>query len=138
MTPSKLWKVRALFLTSVPKIQFKYAPGLKALYGASSVIEIYSATEGVFAQQKDELPYVTPNYDTYLFEVRTGGGVKMLHEMSRGEWGSIIISSCLFPRYEIGDLIECMGSDYYRVFGRKKLWPLLEHWGYRALTRWFT
>jgi GH3 auxin-responsive promoter len=138
MTPSRLWKMRALFLTSVPKIQFKYGPGLRALYGASNIVEIYSATEGVFAQQKDELPYVTPNYDTYLFEVRTGRGVKMLHEMKRGEWGSIIISSCLFPRYDIGDLIECMGSDYYRVFGRKKLWPLLEHWGYRALTRWFT
>ncbi len=137
-SPSKLWKVKALFLTSVPKIQFKYGPALKALYGESSIVEIYSATEGVFAQQKDELPYVVPNYDTYLFEVRVGRKVKMLDKMRRGEWGSIIISSCLFPRYEIGDLIECMGSGYYRVFGRKKLAPLLEHWGYRALTRWFT
>ncbi len=62
----------------------------------------------------------------------------MLHEMRRGEWGSLIISSCLFPRYEIGDLVECMGAGYYRVFGRKKLLPRLEHVGYRLLTRWFT
>ncbi len=137
-TPAKLWRMKTLFLTSVPKIQFKYGPILKALYGASAIVEIYSATEGVFAQQMDELPYVSPNYDSYLFEVRGKKEVKMLHEMKRGEWGSIIISSCLFPRYEIGDLIECMGPSYYRVFGRKKLWPLLEHRGYRALTRWFT
>lgn len=137
-TPSKLWRIKALFLTSVPKIQFKYGPALKALYGASAIVEIYSATEGVFAQQKDDLPYVMPNYETYLFEVRKRGDVKMLHEMRRGEWGSIVISSCLFPRYEIGDLVECMGSGYYRVFGRKKLLPLLEHLGYRSLTRWFT
>lgn len=137
-TPGKLWDVKALFLTSVPKIQFKYGPMLKALYGDSSIVEIYSATEGVFAQQRDELPYVSPNYDSYLFEVRRGREVKMLHEMHRGEWGSIIISSCLFPRYEIGDLIECMGDGYFRVFGRKKLLPLLEHIGYRAVTRWFT
>ncbi len=137
-TPASLWRMKALFLTSVPKIQFKYGPMLRALYGASSIVEIYSATEGVFAQQMDELPYVSPNYDSYVFEVRGREGLKMLHEMKRGEWGSIIISSCLFPRYEIGDLIECMGPSYYRVFGRKKLWPLLEHRGYRALTRWFT
>ncbi len=138
ITPRRLWRMKALFLTSVPKIQFRYGPALRALYGVSSIVEIYSATEGVFAQQKDHLPYVTPNFDTYFFEVRMHGGVKMLHEMRRGEWGSIIISSCLFPRYEIGDLVECMGLGYYRVFGRKKLWPLLEHLGYRALTRWFT
>lgn len=137
-TPGRLWRMKTLFLTSVPKIQFKYGPALKALYGVPVIVEIYSATEGVFAQQLDSLPYVSPNYDTYLFEVRIGRGVKMLHEMRRGEWGSLIVSSCLFPRYEIGDLVECMGTGYYRVFGRRKLWPRLEHMGYRLLTRWFT
>lgn len=136
--PHNLWKIRALFLTSVPKIQFKYAPVMKAQYGASAVVEIYSATEGVFAQQMDTLPYVTPNCDTYLLEACTRGGLKMLHEMKRGEWGSIVISSCLFPRYEIGDLVECMGNGYYRVFGRDKWWVRFEHRGYRALTSWFT
>jgi hypothetical protein len=56
----------------------------------------------------------------------------MLHELERGEWGSLIISSCMFPRYEIGDLIEAAGKNYYRVFGRKKASTLLEHRLYRA------
>jgi len=34
-----------------------------------------------FAQQRDELPYVSPNYDAYLFEVETSSGIKMLHEI---------------------------------------------------------
>ena len=61
----------------------------------------------------------------------------MLYEMRRGEWGRVIISSCLFPRYDIGDMIECMGKHYYRVFGRARLRTILEHRLYRALTRWF-
>jgi hypothetical protein len=97
------------------------------------VIEIYSATEGVFAQQLDELPYVTPNYDTYLFEVETGKRTKMLHELKRGEWGKLIVSSCMFPRYNIGDLIEATGKNYFRVFGRNNALTLLEHRLYRLL-----
>jgi hypothetical protein len=60
----------------------------------------------------------------------------MLHELKRGEWGSLILSSCMFPRYEIGDLIEAAGKNYYRVFGRKKASTLLEHRLYRAFLRW--
>lgn len=62
--------------------------------------------------------------------------VKMLHELKRGEWGSLILSSCMFPRYEIGDLIEAAGKNYYRVFGRKKVSTLLEHGLYRSVLRW--
>jgi len=91
--PKELWNLRALFCTSVRKIQFKYAPILKKYFGHVPVVEIYSATEGVFAQQLDDLPYVTPNYDTYFFEVETGKGTKMLHELKRGEWGKLVISS---------------------------------------------
>ncbi|MGF3523141.1 MAG: GH3 family domain-containing protein, partial [Candidatus Bathyarchaeia archaeon] len=72
--PSDLWSLQAMFCTSVPKIQFKYAPVLRKYFGNVPVIEMYTATEGVFAQQHDDLPYVTPNYDTYLFEVVTGKG----------------------------------------------------------------
>lgn len=129
--PKELWDLRALFCTSVRKIQFKYAPILRKYFGQIPVVEIYSATEGVFAQQLDELPYVTPNYDKYFFEVETGQGTKMLHELKRGEWGKLIISSCMFPRYDIGDLIEAAGKNYFRVIGRNSTLTLLEHRLYR-------
>ncbi len=136
-TPKELWNVKAIFCTSVRKIQFKYAPKLRKYFGEIPIVEIYSATEGVFAQQIDDLPYVTPNYDSYLFEVETSRGVKMLHELKRGEWGKLIISSCMFPRYDIGDLVEAMGKNYFRVFGRDKILHILEHRLYRFLFGWF-
>jgi len=135
--PKNLWRMRALFCTSVPKIHIKYKPKLKALYGEVSVVEMYSATEGVYAQQLDDYPYVCPNYDAYLLEVNMEKETKMLHEMKRGEWGRLIVSSCLFPRYDIGDMIECMGKNYFRVFGRARLKTILEHRIWRLLTRWF-
>jgi hypothetical protein len=134
--PRDLWNFRALFCTSVRKIQFKYAPILRKYFGNIPVVEIYSATEGVFAQQLDQLPYVTPNYDTYLFEVQTNKGTKMLHELKRGEWGRLIVSTCMLPRYAIGDLIESAGNNYYRVIGREKKLTLLEHQLYRTFFGW--
>jgi hypothetical protein len=135
--PKDLWRFKALFCTSVRKIQFKYAPILRKYFGQAPVVEIYSATEGVFAQQIDDLPYVTPNYDKYVFEVETGQGTKMLHELKRGEWGKLIISSCLFPRYDIGDIIESAGNNYFRVVGRNNTMTLLEHRLHRLFFRWF-
>ncbi len=131
--PRELWSLHALFCTSVPKIQFRYAPILRRYFGQVPVVEMYSATEGVFAQQIDDFPYVTPNYDKYFFEVETGEGVKMLHELRRGEWGRLIVSSCMFPRYDIGDLVEAAGKNYFRVFGRRKALTALEHRLYRLL-----
>jgi len=125
--PKDLWKLRALFCTSVRKIQFRYAPALRRYFGQIPVVEIYSATEGVFGQQLDELPYITPNYDKYFFEVLTGRGTKMLYELERGEWGELIVSSCMFPRYAIGDMIEAAGKHYFRIFGRHNTLTLLEH-----------
>jgi hypothetical protein len=125
--PRDLWEFQALFCTSVPKIQSRYGPILRKYFGPVEVVEMYTATEGVFAQQYDDLPYVTPNYDAYLFEVDTGNGIKMLHDLERGEWGSLIISSCMFPRYDMGDMIEAAGKNYFRVFGRRKTLTLLEH-----------
>jgi phenylacetate-coenzyme A ligase PaaK-like adenylate-forming protein len=135
--PQELWNLRAMFCTSVRKIQFKYAPTLRKYFGPAPVVEIYSATEGVFAQQFDELPYVTPNYDKYFFEVVTNHGTKMLYALKRGEWGRLIISSCMFPRYDIGDMIEAAGKNYFRVFGRHNLLTLLEHRLYRTFFKWF-
>jgi hypothetical protein len=134
--PRDIWKPQALFCTSVRKIQFKYGPILKKYYGDVPIVEMYTATEGVFGQQLDELPYITPNYDSYLFEVATGNGIKMLHELKRGEWGKLIISSCMLPRYDIGDLIEAAGKNYYRIIGRKNAPTLIEHRLYRAFLGW--
>lgn len=134
--PSQLWNLQALFCTSVRKIPFKYGPALRKYFGQVPIVEIYSATEGVFAQQLDDMPYVTPNYDTYFFEVETSRETKMLHELKRGEWGKLIISSCIFPRYDIGDMIEAAGNGYFRVFGRRTVQTLLEHRLYRLFVGW--
>jgi hypothetical protein len=134
--PVDLWKLQALFCTSVRKIQFKYAPLLQKYFGPAPIVEMYTATEGVFAQQLDELPYVTPNYDAYFFEAITDKGAKMLHELKRGEWGRLIISSCMLPRYDIGDMIEAAGKNYFRVFGRHTALTLLEHRLYRLFLGW--
>jgi len=135
--PKDLWRLRALFCTSVRKIQFKYAPKLQRYYGKVPIVEMYTATEGVYGQQLDDLPYICPNYDAYLFEVETGRETKMLHELQRGEWGRLIVSSCLFPRYEIGDMIEAMGKNYFRILGRSTRLTILEHRLYRLLWGWF-
>ncbi|TET25043.1 MAG: hypothetical protein E3J73_07160 [Candidatus Bathyarchaeum sp.] len=135
--PKDLWNFKVLVCTSVRKIQFKYGPVLRKFFGEVPIVEMYSATEGAFAQQLDDLPYVSPNYDAYYFEVETGKGTKMLHELKRGEWGRLIISSCLFPRYDIGDMIEAMGKNYFRVFGRAKPLTILEHRLYRLFFGWF-
>jgi hypothetical protein len=136
--PKDLWKFRVLFCTSVRKIQFKHAPKLRKFFGEIPVVEIYSATEGVFGQQLDDLPYISPNYDKYLFEVETRQGTKMLHELRRGEWGKLIVSSCMFPRYDIGDLVEAAGKNYFRVFGRNKFLTRGEHRLYRLFFGWAT
>ena len=131
--PGDLWNFKVLVCTSVRKIHFKYGPVLMKYFGEVPIVEMYSATEGAFAQQLDDLPYVSPNYDAYYFEVETGKGMRMLHELERGEWGRLIISSCLFPRYDIGDMIESMGNNYFRIFGRAKTRTILEHRLYRLL-----
>ncbi len=134
--PSDLWKFQALFCTSVRKIQFKYGPILQKYFGKAPIVEMYTATEGVFGQQYDDLPYITPNYDSYVFEVDTGKQVKLLHTLKRGEWGRLIISSCMLPRYDMGDMVEAAGKNYFRIFGRRNTTTLLEHRFYRFFLGW--
>jgi hypothetical protein len=135
--PKEVWDLQVIFSTSVPKIQTKYGNWLRKMYGNIPVVEMYSATEGAFGQQRDEMPYIVPNFDVYLFEVKTRRGLKMLHDLERGEWGRLIISNAFLPRYDIGDLIEGMGKRYYRVFGRDRPLTVIEHIIYRTLFRWF-
>jgi hypothetical protein len=121
--------MRGLFCTSVAKIQTRYAPLLRHQYGdRAPVVEMYTATEGVFAQQIDDRPYVVPNYDAFVFEVKTmKGDVRLLHELKAGEWGRLIVSGPIFPRYDIGDMIESLGENYFRVFGRAAKVTTAEH-----------
>jgi GH3 auxin-responsive promoter len=132
--PKQFWKMKGLFCTSVAKIQTKYAPIIRHLYGYVPVVEMYTATEGVFGQQMDEHPYICPNYDMYLFEARTRKGTKMLHEMKPREWGRLIISTPIFPRYDIGDVIEAEGKNYFRITGRARKLTSIEHILYNILS----
>jgi hypothetical protein len=131
--PKEIWEMKVLYTTSVAKIQTKYKPLLQKMYGGVSLVEMYTATEGAFGQQMDDYPYWRPNYDLYFFEVFTHRGGKMLYDLRRGEWGRIIISTPILPRYSIGDLVESMGNNYFRVFGRNSFRSVIEHRLYRAL-----
>ena len=125
--PKDLWKVRIMTLGSVPGINTKYAPALRAMYGAAQIAEIYGATEGMFGQQRDERRAWSPNYDLFFFEVETKRGVVMLHEMQPGESGSLVVSTCILPRYKIGDLILAFDPPYFRCIGRDQPFTWLRY-----------
>ena len=116
--PKDIWETQIMTLGSVPGINTRYRPALKAMYGSAVIREIYGATEGMFGQQLDEKRAWVPNYDLFFFEVATRNGVKMLHEMKPGEMGSLIVSTPILPRYLIGDLIRAFESPYFRCIGR--------------------
>jgi len=128
--PKDLWKVQIMTLGSMPGINTHYEPALRALYGPVTIREIYGATEGMFGQQRDKYRAWVPNYDLFFFEVQTRSGIKMLHEMRRGETGSLIVSTPILPRYKIGDLIRSFRSPYFRCIGRDRWWTPLDYaWG---------
>jgi hypothetical protein len=127
--PKDLWHVQAMTLGSVPGINTHYQPALRALYGSATIREIYGATEGMFGQQRDTCRAWVPNYDLFLFEVGTRAGVKMLHQMRPGEMGSLIVSTPILARYQIGDLILAVRPPYFRCIGRDRWWtPLRYMW----------
>ncbi len=127
--PKDLWQTQIMTLGSVPGINTHYAGALKALYGPLAIREIYGTTEGMFGQQLDEKRAWVPNYDLYLFEIDSGSGYKMLHEMRPGVSGSLVVSTPILPRYRIGDLILAFEAPYFRCIGREKWWtPLRYAW----------
>ena len=125
--PKDIWKSQIATLGSVPGINTRYQPALTALYGPIAIREIYGATEGMFGQQRDEKRAWVPNYDLFFFEVQTGSGVKMLHEMRPGERGSLVVSTPILPRYRIGDTILAVQPPYFRCIGRDKWWTPLRY-----------
>jgi hypothetical protein len=127
--PKKMWKVQVMTLGSVPGINTRHHPALTALYGPVAIREIYGATEGMFGQQRDRKRAWVPNYDLFFFEVETRSGTKMLYEMKPGERGSLVVSTPIFPRYKIGDVIMAFTAPYFRCIGREKWWtPLRYYW----------
>ena len=127
--PKDLWKTQIMTLGSVPGINTRYQPALTALYGPVVIREIYGTTEGIFGQQRDDQRAWVPNYDLFFFEVATRSGIKMLYEMRPGEMGSLIVSTPILPRYQIGDLILALRPPYFRCIGRDRWWtPLLYAW----------
>lgn len=116
-------------LGSVPGINTRLKATLNALYGSAAIREIYGATEGMFGQQLDEKRAWVPNYDLFFLEVSTATGLKMLHEMSSGEMGNLVVSTPILPRYAIGDRILCIQQPYFRCIGRDRWWtPLRYAW----------
>jgi hypothetical protein len=127
--PKTLWNMRAIAATSVPGIHTQYGPALRALYGPVDIVEMYIATEGTFAQQRDERRLLVPNFDLYLFEVLVkDGSAKMLHEMSSGEYGSLVVSTPILPRYRIGDVVRAFDPPYFRCIGREGRITKLRYW----------
>ena len=125
--PKKLWSTQIMTLGSAPGINTRYQPALNALYGPAAIREIYGATEGMFGQQRDEKRGWVPNYDLFFFEVQTRSGIKMMHEMRKGEMGSLVVSTPILPRYKIGDVILAMQPPYFRCVGREYWWTPLNY-----------
>jgi hypothetical protein len=125
--PKQLWKIQVMTLGSVPGINTRYEPALRALYGPAQIREIYGTTEGMFGQQRDEKRAWVPNYDLFFFEVKTRRGLKLLHEMRPGELGSLVVSTPILARYEIGDLILAVRPPYFRCIGRQHWWTPLKY-----------
>ncbi len=126
--PKDLWESPLLVTSSLPGVHAKWNPSLKAMYNYKALRDIYGATEGFYAQQLDERPYCFPNYDYYLFEVLMGKKTKMLYEMKKGERGSLVVSSRLFPRYRIGDVIKCFGDGGIACICREKHFHTVKYW----------
>jgi hypothetical protein len=128
--PKELWQTQIMTLGSTPGINTTHREALQALYGRAAIREIYGATEGMLGQQRDEKKAWVPNYDLFFFEVKTRAGIKMLHEMRPGEMGSLVVSTLILPRYEIGDIIRAFTPPYFRCIGRAHWWtPLNYAWG---------
>jgi hypothetical protein len=125
--PKDLWQTQVMTLGSMPGINTRQQPVLKALYGPAAIREIYGATEGMFGQQRDEQRAWVPNYDLFFLEIQTRSGIKMLHEMRPGQMGSLIVSTPILPRYKIGDIILALRPPYFRCIGRDRWYTPLHY-----------
>jgi hypothetical protein len=125
--PKDIWKIQLMTLGSVPGVNTRLAPALRGMYGDAAIREVYSAAEGTFGQQMDERRAWMPNYDQYFFEVRTSTGLKLMHDMSPGENGHLIVSTPALPRCKIGDIVRANRRPYFRTIGREHWWTGLHY-----------
>ena len=129
--PGELWGLEFVLVAGVPHIRSSYARDLAEMYGRGAfLVEGYGATEGLFAIGL-EGPCLVPFYDSYLYEVKVGREVKMLYEMEAGEVGELVISTPVFPRYEIGDLVECLADGLCFTVPGRSSWPTRVRLGLR-------
>jgi hypothetical protein len=82
----------------------------------------------MFGQQRDAKRAWVPNYDMFLFEVKPGAKINLLHEMKPGETGSLVVSTPILARYMIGDLIRAFKPPYFRCVGRDRWWTNLAYY----------
>jgi hypothetical protein len=132
--PKQLWRIQVMTLGSTPGINTRHAAQLTAMYGPVAIREIYGATEGMFGQQRDDRRAWVPNYDLFFFEVLTRSGIKMLHEMTPGETGSLVVSTPILARYRIGDIILALRPPYFRCIGRERWWTKLDYYWHELVT----
>jgi hypothetical protein len=132
--PKAVWRIQIMTLGSVPGINTRLEPAIKAMFGPVVIREIYGSTEGMLGQQLDEKRAWTPNYDLFFFEVETPSGVKPLHQLQPGELGSLVISTPVLPRYRIGDLVLAFEPPYFRCIGRQARWTRLRYWWHEFQT----
>jgi hypothetical protein len=48
--------------------------------------------------------------------------------MQAGEYGELIVSTPVLPRYAIGDIVRAFDPPYFRCIGRKGPWTKLGYW----------
>jgi phenylacetate-coenzyme A ligase PaaK-like adenylate-forming protein len=132
--PKDVWKIGVLSLGSTSGINSTLRPRLLSYYGQDAgLFEIYGATEGMLGQQRDGRRCWVPNYDLYFFEVETRQGIKMLHEMTPGDTGGLVISTPVLPRYKILDIVRAFESPYFLCIGRDRPWTRAVYWLRRAM-----
>jgi hypothetical protein len=80
--------------------------------------EFYCAAEGIFAWQEEGQSELSWNSSTCFFELEIAKIIKPLSRTVPGESGSLIVSSEVFPRYQIGDFVLCHPNGQLQVLGK--------------------
>jgi hypothetical protein len=57
----------------------------------------------------------------------------MLHEMTPGDTGGLVISTPVLPRYKILDIVRAFESPYFLCIGRDRPWTRAVYWLRRAM-----
>ncbi len=116
--------LRWAFLTGMAEIDRLFAVETRRLAPHLQVLEFYTAAEGLFAFQPEpsvhggEEAGLSFQNSAYFFEMDTGKGTFPLAEARRGETGSLIVSTPVFPRYRIGDFLLHLGEGNWQVLGK--------------------